>query len=109
MRPSFPLWQMPARVLVSARMSSVNFFGRKNFSGRNEKLEAGCCGAVVIFTGLAVGRVAVANGRMPIVDEASADTSKEGFLIKDKNKCRHSSSGISGLSINKSRNCRKPL
>lgn len=86
----------------------MNFFGRKNFSGRKENVEV-VSGAVVIVIGLAVGNVAVANGRIPIVDEASGDTNKEGFLIKDKNTCRHKSSGISGLSINKSRNCRKPL
>jgi hypothetical protein len=98
----------PARVFVSARISSVNFFGRKNFSGKNEKLDS-CCVGVVIVAAVVIGNVAVASGRIPIVDDESTGTSNEGFLINDKNKCRHKSSGISELSTSKSRNCRKPL
>jgi len=98
----------PARVFVSARISSVNFFCRKNFSGKNEKVDAGC-GLVIIVAVVGGGNVAVASGRTPIPDDESSGIINEGFLINDKNKCRHKSSGISELSTSKSRNCRKPL
>ncbi|CAF4425207.1 unnamed protein product, partial [Rotaria magnacalcarata] len=54
------------------------------------------------------GIPAVANGRTPIVDDTSFGTTTAGFLMNDKNKCRHRSSGISELSTSNSRNCRKP-
>jgi hypothetical protein len=56
-----------------------------------------------------VGNVAVANGRTLMADDVSMGNRKAGFLINDKNKCRHNSSGMSELSTSKSRNCRKPL
>jgi hypothetical protein len=99
----------PARVFVSARISSVNFFCRENFPGKNEKLDAGCGVAVISVVVVVVGNVAVASGRTPIAAVESTGIINAGFLINDKNKCRHNSSGISELSTSKSRNCRKPL
>lgn len=53
------------------------------------------------------GITAVASGRTPITDDASIGMTGGGFLINDKNRCRHKSSGISELSTSNSRNCRK--
>ncbi len=53
------------------------------------------------------GMAAVASGRTPIVDGVSTGRTRAGFLINDKNRCRHKSSGTSELSTSNSRNCRK--
>jgi hypothetical protein len=88
----------PVRVLVSGIISSVHFLDRKN-----EKPDNGC--EVVVIA--EAGKGPVASGRIPIADESIGIT-PGNFLINDKNKCRHKSSGISALSTSKSRNCRKP-
>ena len=99
---------------------------RKNFSGKNEKLGNLSVNSNVRFVGggtivvgvvnVLVGRfitvvggmAAVASGRMPIADVVSIGRTRAGFLINDKNRCRHKSSGISELSTSNSRNCRNP-
>ena len=110
---------------------------RKNLSGRNERLgnlsaisnvrlgvdvaveDGGSRGVAVTFVGdgsvpidkfgfAVAGIAAVICGRALIGDEASIDRVRAGFLINDRNRCRHKSSGISELSKSNSRNCRKP-
>lgn len=102
-------------------------FCRKNFSGKNEKLANLSVISSVRVDAIVDGNVAevdsgvddmpaavvggiavVASGRTPTVDEISAGRTRAGFLINDRNKCRHRSSGISELSTSNSRNCRKP-
>ena len=60
--------------------------------------------AVVVVGGIA----GVPRGSAPMVEEMSKGTARAGFLMKDKNKWRHNSSGISELSTNNSKNCRNP-
>jgi hypothetical protein len=124
---------LPLRVLGSLDtllpVSSVKLerprFGRKNFSEKKEKLDnrstisdvrlvvvavvedglADTIAAVVMGGG--GGIAAVANGRIAIADDGSTGRIIAGFLINDKNRCRHKSSGISELSTSNSRNCRK--
>jgi predicted Rossmann-fold nucleotide-binding protein len=125
---------LPLRVLGSLDtllpVSSVKLerprFGRKNFSEKKEKLdnrstisdvrlvvvavvEDGLADtiAAVVMGGGGGGMAAVANGRIAIVDDGSTGRIIAGFLINDKNRCRHKSSGISELSTSNSRNCRK--
>jgi hypothetical protein len=65
----------------------------------------GLDGIVVAVTG---GIAGVAIGRTPRAVVGSTGTAGAGFLINDKNRCRHKSSGMSELSTSNSRNCRKP-
>ena len=56
-----------------------------------------------------VGGIAgVPSGRAPMVELGSKGTLGEGFLMNERNKCRHKSSGISELSTKSIRNCLKP-
>jgi hypothetical protein len=124
---------LPLRVLGSLDtllpVSSVKLerprFGRKNFSEKKEKLDNRSTISDVRLVVVAVvedrltdtiaavvmggggGIAAVANGRIAIADDGSAGRIIAGFLINDKNRCRHKSSGISELSTSNSRNCRK--
>jgi hypothetical protein len=70
-------------------------FGRKNFSGKNEKpdnfsvvvdaiVDDGPVDIIVAGTG---GIAAVASGRIEIADDVSTGMIRAGFLINDKNKC----------------------
>lgn len=118
---------------VTVPVSSVKLvrprFCRKNFSGRNEKpgnlsaisnvrfdavvetmvvdVDDGPDDVVAALVVVA-GMPAVASGSTLMVDDVSFGTTTAGFLTKDKNKCRHRSSGTSELSTSNSRNCRKP-
>lgn len=62
---------------------------------------------VVATDGGGSGIAAVASGRTPMVDVESRGRMRAGFLINERNRCRHKSSGTSELSTNTSRNCRK--
>ncbi len=111
------------------KLARPRFFG-KNFSEKSEKrdkrsaisnVRLDVAGNVALVVGVDTGPVdivvgvvvsgggiaAVASGRTPIVDDVSRGKTGAGFLINDKNRCRHKSSGISELSTNNSRNCRK--
>jgi hypothetical protein len=114
-------------VLVSSVKLARARFDRKNLSGKSEKpanlsansnvrlvvvvdvivvdVDNGPVDIVVIVVG--GGIAAVASGRMAIVGDVSIGMTRAGFLINDKNRCRHKSSGISELSTSNSRNCRK--
>ena len=83
---NFLLLDKPVRVFESARISSVNFFGRNSFSGKNEKLDVDGAIFINVFVTV-VGDVTVASGRAPIPDVESTGTINDGFLINDKNKC----------------------
>ena len=60
---------------------------------------------VVVVVG---GIAGVPSGRAPMVELGSNGTAGEGFLINERNKCRHKSSGISELSTKSIRNCLNP-
>jgi hypothetical protein len=115
----------PLAVFSSVQIGVLRL-DRKNLSGRNERpgiLSAmsnvrlvagdatpdGVADALVERFEFIVGGIAgVKRGRAPIVDVVSTGTATGGFLMNERKRCRHRSSGISELSKSTSRNCRKP-